>query len=138
VVKIVDVKCPHSGEGGTFRMANLEALGERDEVKFVLSDRADYEFARDFVASTTSPPGSMPYFFRRLFASRQAVRATPLTVWSTPRNWPPGCFKKMCRRGSDCNCTSSFGIRQKRACELAGQKPRRPCRAQGSKGWNQG
>ena len=48
VVKVVDVKCPHSGEAGTFRMENLEALTPRDEVKFVLSDRADYEFARDF------------------------------------------------------------------------------------------
>jgi 7-carboxy-7-deazaguanine synthase len=48
VVKIVDVKCPHSGEAGTFRMENLAALTARDEVKFVLSDRADYEFARDF------------------------------------------------------------------------------------------
>ena len=48
VAKIVDVKCPHSGEAGTFRMENLEALTPRDEVKFVLSDRADYEFARDF------------------------------------------------------------------------------------------
>jgi len=48
VVKIVDVKCPHSGEAGTFRMENLEALTPRDEVKFVLSDRVDYEFARDF------------------------------------------------------------------------------------------
>jgi len=48
VVKIVDVKCPHSGEAGTFRMENLEALTSHDEVKFVLSDRTDYEFARDF------------------------------------------------------------------------------------------
>ena len=48
VVKIVDVKCPHSGEAGTFRMENLAALTARDEVKFVLSDRGDYEFARDF------------------------------------------------------------------------------------------
>ena len=50
VVKIVDVKCPHSGAGDTFRMENLQALGPRDEVKFVLSDRADYDFARDFIA----------------------------------------------------------------------------------------
>jgi len=46
--KIVDVKCPHSGEFGTFRDDNLAALSTRDEVKFVLSDRDDYEFARDF------------------------------------------------------------------------------------------
>lgn len=48
VIKIVDVKCPHSGEFGTFRDENLAALSARDEVKFVLADRADYEFARDF------------------------------------------------------------------------------------------
>jgi len=48
VHKIVDVKCPGSGEGGTFRMSNLAALTAADEVKFVLADRVDYEFARDF------------------------------------------------------------------------------------------
>jgi 7-carboxy-7-deazaguanine synthase len=48
VVKIVDVKCPDSGEGETFHMGNLNALTIRDEVKFVVSSRADYEFARDF------------------------------------------------------------------------------------------
>jgi 7-carboxy-7-deazaguanine synthase len=50
VVKIVDVKCPNSGEPDTFCMENLETLTSVDEVKFVLSDRSDYEFARDFVA----------------------------------------------------------------------------------------
>jgi len=48
VHKIVDVKCPGSGEGGTFRLGNLDFLTPHDEVKFVLADRADYEFARDF------------------------------------------------------------------------------------------
>jgi 7-carboxy-7-deazaguanine synthase len=48
VHKIVDVKCPASGESGTFRMTNLAALTAADEVKFVLADRTDYEFARDF------------------------------------------------------------------------------------------
>jgi 7-carboxy-7-deazaguanine synthase len=48
VHKIVDVKCPGSGEGGTFRMTNLETLTPHDEVKFVLADRRDYEFAREF------------------------------------------------------------------------------------------
>ncbi|MDQ1451377.1 MAG: 7-carboxy-7-deazaguanine synthase [Acidobacteriaceae bacterium] len=48
VHKIVDVKCPGSGEGGTFRMENVDALTKRDEVKFVISDRGDYEFAREF------------------------------------------------------------------------------------------
>jgi 7-carboxy-7-deazaguanine synthase len=50
VIKIVDVKCPHSGEADTFDETNFAALEPHDEVKFVLSDRVDYEFARDFVA----------------------------------------------------------------------------------------
>jgi 7-carboxy-7-deazaguanine synthase len=50
VIKIVDVKCPDSGEPDTFEMRNLEELSENDEVKFVLSTRRDYEFARDFTA----------------------------------------------------------------------------------------
>jgi len=50
VHKIVDVKCPGAGSAAnSFNLANLAALTPRDEVKFVLSDRADYEFARDFV-----------------------------------------------------------------------------------------
>jgi 7-carboxy-7-deazaguanine synthase len=48
VIKIVDVKCPDSGEADTFCKENLEALAARDEIKFVLSSRADYDFARDF------------------------------------------------------------------------------------------
>jgi 7-carboxy-7-deazaguanine synthase len=48
VVKVVDVKCPASGEGDTFRMENLATLTPRDEIKFVLSTRADYDFACNF------------------------------------------------------------------------------------------
>jgi 7-carboxy-7-deazaguanine synthase len=48
VIKIVDVKCPDSGEPDTFDTANLAALSPDDEVKFVISSRRDYEFARDF------------------------------------------------------------------------------------------
>ncbi len=48
VIKIVDVKCPHSGEPNTFALENLSALRPHDELKFVLTDRIDYEFARDF------------------------------------------------------------------------------------------
>ena len=48
VIKIVDVKCPDSGEADTFDMKNLEALGPNDEIKFVISTRRDYDFAREF------------------------------------------------------------------------------------------
>jgi 7-carboxy-7-deazaguanine synthase len=50
VIKIVDVKCPDSGEPGTFRPENLEALTPDDEIKFVITSRRDYEFAREFTA----------------------------------------------------------------------------------------
>jgi 7-carboxy-7-deazaguanine synthase len=48
VIKIVDVKCPDSGEADTFEMKNLDAVSENDEIKFVISSRKDYEFAREF------------------------------------------------------------------------------------------
>ena len=48
VIKIVDVKCPDSGEADTFQMQNLDAMDRKDEIKFVISTRGDYEFARDF------------------------------------------------------------------------------------------
>src|SRR5438270_6663206 len=46
VLKIVDVKCPGSGEAGRNDWSNLARLAPHDEVKFVVADRADYEFAR--------------------------------------------------------------------------------------------
>ena len=49
VHKIVDVKCPSSGEGGSFRLSNLDCLTLRDEVKFVIAHALDYRFARDFI-----------------------------------------------------------------------------------------
>jgi 7-carboxy-7-deazaguanine synthase len=49
VIKIVDIKCPDSGEPDTFQMENLNALDGKDEIKFVISTRRDYEFARDFM-----------------------------------------------------------------------------------------
>ena len=50
VKKIVDVKCPGSGEADRNHWANLDVLGPRDEVKFVVKDRADYDFAKRAIA----------------------------------------------------------------------------------------
>ena len=50
VARIVDVKCPGSGEAERNHWPNLEVLTPRDEVKFVVHDRTDYEYARDVVA----------------------------------------------------------------------------------------
>jgi 7-carboxy-7-deazaguanine synthase len=51
VVRVMDVKCPGSGEASRNDWSNMERLTPRDEVKFVLKDRADYEFARDVVST---------------------------------------------------------------------------------------
>src|SRR5450631_4486846 len=49
VHKVMDLKCPGSGESHRNRWENLEHIGPRDELKFVLADRADYEWMRDVV-----------------------------------------------------------------------------------------
>ena len=56
VHKIVDVKCPGAGAAAnSFHMENLTALTKNDEVKFVLTNRADYEFARAFILQHDLP-----------------------------------------------------------------------------------
>ncbi len=48
-IKILDVKCPGSGEAECNVWANLERLNPRDEIKFVIKDRADFDFALDVI-----------------------------------------------------------------------------------------
>jgi 7-carboxy-7-deazaguanine synthase len=55
VLKIVDVKCPGSGEADKNDWDNLDRLGPHDQVKFVIQDRGDYEFARDVIARHDLP-----------------------------------------------------------------------------------
>jgi 7-carboxy-7-deazaguanine synthase len=50
VVAIVDVKCPGSGEAGRMHWPNLDRLSPHDEVKFVIRDRVDFDYAKDVVA----------------------------------------------------------------------------------------
>jgi 7-carboxy-7-deazaguanine synthase len=50
VVKIVDVKCPASGESEKNDWSNLDRLAPHDQVKFVVQDRADYDFALAVIA----------------------------------------------------------------------------------------
>ncbi len=50
VVTILDVKCPGSGESEKNDWSNLERLQPHDEVKFVITDRTDYEYAREIAA----------------------------------------------------------------------------------------
>lgn len=68
VIKIVDVKCPDSGEAGTFNLANLDAVDQKDEFKFVISSRRDYEFARDFTAQHALTQRAHEVIFSPVFA----------------------------------------------------------------------
>jgi 7-carboxy-7-deazaguanine synthase len=79
VHKIVDVKCPASGEGGSFRLTNLEQLTKRDEVKFVIANRTDYEFARGFIRE------------HGLAAKAGSVLLSP-ALSKTRASWWSGCW----------------------------------------------
>lgn len=51
VIRVIDVKCPGSGESDKNHWSNLDLLRPADEVKFVIRDRTDYEFARGVTAA---------------------------------------------------------------------------------------
>jgi 7-carboxy-7-deazaguanine synthase len=57
-IRIVDLKCPGSGMTDRMDFQNLHRLGRRDEVKFVLQDRRDYEWAREIMRSHPMPEPS--------------------------------------------------------------------------------
>jgi len=85
VIKIVDVKCPDSGEPGTFDPANLEAVTRNDEIKFVIASRRDYDFARDFVAQHKLAERVGQVLFSPVFADPQGrwpgAEARELVEW---------------------------------------------------------
>ena len=55
VIRIMDVKCPGSGESEKNDWSNLARLTQRDEVKFVIADRRDYDFAKEIVTREHLP-----------------------------------------------------------------------------------
>lgn len=85
VVKIVDVKCPDSGEGGTFLLDNLNAIDGKDEMKFVIASRRDYEFAKDFSARHDLPRRVRQVLFSPVFpdpnGSWSGLDARQLAEW---------------------------------------------------------
>jgi 7-carboxy-7-deazaguanine synthase len=85
VIKIVDVKCPGSGEPDTFDLANLDAVGGNDEIKFVIASRRDYDFARDFMARHALAQRVHQVLFSPAFADPggrwAGLSARELTEW---------------------------------------------------------
>jgi 7-carboxy-7-deazaguanine synthase len=62
VVRIMDVKCPGSGESGRTLPENLARLRPRDEVKFVISDRGDFDWAVAFAREHSLADGPQVLF----------------------------------------------------------------------------
>ena len=56
-VKIMDIKCPSSNAAESFNLENLNQLGSRDQVKFVIQNRGDYEYAKTMIPQL---PEAMP------------------------------------------------------------------------------
>jgi 7-carboxy-7-deazaguanine synthase len=85
VHKIMDVKCPGSGESERFHQPNLETLTKRDEVKFVIVDRRDYEFARDFVFEHELAAKVKDVLFSPAFTNRPSVERDASNCTLDPR-----------------------------------------------------
>lgn len=85
VIKIVDVKCPDSGESGKFDMANLDIVDRKDEIKFVIASRRDYDFAREFLERHGLAGRVHQVLFSPVFADPEGrwpgLSARELTEW---------------------------------------------------------
>ena len=78
VVRVIDVKCPCRGESEKVHWANLDRLRPTDEMKFVIGDRADYEFARDVVAKHDLPSRAAAVLFSPVHG---VMNARELAEW---------------------------------------------------------
>ena len=107
---------PGSGESARNDWPNLDLLGPADEVKFVIQDRADYEFARD-VVSRHALAGDVRG--RAVLAGARRARAAP--------TWPRGCSRTGCRCGCSCRCTSTSGGPRPAASEPLAAQERSSC-----------
>ena len=81
--KIMDLKCPGSGEVDKNLWSNLEHLTARDEIKFVIKDRTDYEWARDVIRERKLDDKKMNGELRELLFSPvwEAVDFRELAEW---------------------------------------------------------
>ena len=81
VVKVVDVKCPASGMEGANGPANMSLLSARDEVKFVVADRRDFDFAVDVVRRFSLAERGLPLLISPVFQGNAAPLAPELAEW---------------------------------------------------------
>jgi len=76
--RIMDVKCPGSGEQASFHSDNLQQLGPADQVKFVIGDRKDYDYAKNFL---TRLPSGLAAGSRLFSANLQKLAPAELAAW---------------------------------------------------------
>ena len=82
-----------------------------DEIKFVISDRADYEFARDFMSRHELAERVNAVLFSPAFRKDATGARDSRIACSIRRNWPSGCWPTMSRPGWACRFISSSGTR---------------------------
>jgi 7-carboxy-7-deazaguanine synthase len=76
-IRIVDVKCPSSGEGNSFMQRNITALRANDEIKFVIGTREDFDWALAFI-NRHPPLGNLTLLFSAVSGS---VAPDELAQW---------------------------------------------------------
>ena len=78
VIKVMDIKCPGSGEAQATDWSNLTCLLPHDEVKFVITDRADYEYARGIVLAHSLDRRCAAVLFSPVHG---VLKASDLSAW---------------------------------------------------------
>jgi 7-carboxy-7-deazaguanine synthase len=76
VIKVIDVKCPSSGQAGCFNLENLKHLAPHDELKFVIADEADYRYAREWIRTQPIPP-AVSLLFSPAWNSASGEKGSP-------------------------------------------------------------
>ncbi|WP_022665124.1 7-carboxy-7-deazaguanine synthase QueE [Desulfospira joergensenii] len=77
-IRILDVKCPSSGEPGSFLAENIDRLTRQDEIKFVVGSRRDYEYARKFIQDSLDRVSGEKIHISPVFGR---IRPSDLAVW---------------------------------------------------------
>ena len=68
--KVIDVKCPSSGESDTIHLRHLSRINDKDEIKFVIADMQDYEYSKEVInKGYFKSPGINPVHFSPVFGS---------------------------------------------------------------------
>lgn len=77
-VRIVDIKCPSSGQSQSTDMNNIHRMDGKDQLKFVISDRGDYEYAKNRVEEIRPVNGESPILFSPVF---EKLEPRTLAAW---------------------------------------------------------